>query len=44
VSGDYGEEYVLEEENISIKYFLPYIKVRLRLCKALSYSAPDLLT
>lgn len=42
-SGDYGEEIVLEEKNMLIKYFLPCIEVRLGLCRAPSYSAPNLL-
>jgi hypothetical protein len=33
-SGDYGEEIVLEEEKMLIKYFLPYKEVRLGRCRA----------
>ena len=41
-SGDYEEEMVLEEKNMLIKYFLPCIEIRLGLCKAPSYLAPNL--
>lgn len=41
-SGAYGGVIVLEEKTMSIKYFLPCIKVPMRLCRAPSYSAPKL--
>lgn len=31
---------MFEEKRISIRYFLPYIKVRLRLCRTPTYSVP----